>query len=227
MGDPITHPPAPATGGVTGSEPACDLASCFPCSPRWRYPPRCCLPRPVAAQARPCHPFTTEPRFRATVPTASEAIGVELGSRDVTTAESDAYLQAVDDASTRVITGTAGHSQQGRPLRYAIVGRSRNVTRSRLASIRDDVRALRAPTTSPARAARIARRSPAILWVASNVHGGEESGTDASLQVLYELADRSDCAARRILDTPSSSCCRSRTPTAARRTPGATPMAST
>ena len=154
----------------------------------------------VAAQARPCHPFTTEPRFRGTVPTASEAIGVELGSRDVTTAESDAYLQAVDDASTRVITGTAGHSQQGRPLRYAIVGRSRNVTRSRLASIRDDVRALRAPTTSPARAARIARRSPAILWVASNVHDGEESGTDASLQVLYELADRSDCAARRILD---------------------------
>ena len=153
----------------------------------------------VAAQARPCHPFTTEPRLRGTVPTASEAIGVELGSRDVTT-ESDAYLQAVDDASTRVITGTAGHSQQGRPLRYAIVGRSRNVTRAGLASIREDVRALRAPTTSPDRKARIARRSPAILWIASNVHGGEESGTDASLQVLYELADRSDCAARRILD---------------------------
>ena len=98
----------------------------------------------VAAQARPCHPFTTEPRLRGTVPTASEAIGVELGSRDVTTAESDAYLQAVDDASTRVITGTAGHSQQGRPLRYAIVGRSRNVTRAGLASIREDVRAARA-----------------------------------------------------------------------------------
>ena len=32
------------------------------------------------------------------------------------------------------------------------------------------------------------------------MHGGEESGTDASLRVLYELADRSDCAAQRILD---------------------------
>ena len=33
-----------------------------------------------------------------------------------------------------------------------------------------------------------------------NVHGGEESGTDAELRVLYELADRDDCAARQILD---------------------------
>ena len=33
-----------------------------------------------------------------------------------------------------------------------------------------------------------------------NVHGGEESGTDAELRVLYELADRSDCAASQILD---------------------------
>jgi murein tripeptide amidase MpaA len=33
-----------------------------------------------------------------------------------------------------------------------------------------------------------------------NVHGGEESPTDAELRVLYELADRDDCAARQILD---------------------------
>ena len=48
--------------------------------------------------------------------------------------------------------------------------------------------------------ARSPRRFPAILWIASNVHGGEESGTDASMRVLYELADRTDCAARQILD---------------------------
>jgi hypothetical protein len=33
-----------------------------------------------------------------------------------------------------------------------------------------------------------------------NVHGGEESPTDAELRVLYELADRDDCGARQILD---------------------------
>ena len=33
-----------------------------------------------------------------------------------------------------------------------------------------------------------------------NVHGDEESGADAELRVLYELADRTDCAAQQILD---------------------------
>ena len=56
------------------------------------------------------------------------------------------------------------------------------------------------PSTRPRDAAAIARRDPAILWIAGNVHGGEESGTDASLRVLWELADRSDCAAKQILD---------------------------
>ena len=56
------------------------------------------------------------------------------------------------------------------------------------------------PRTRAAEARAIAERDPAILWIAGNVHGGEESGTDASLKVLYELADRSDCAAQRILD---------------------------
>jgi hypothetical protein len=56
------------------------------------------------------------------------------------------------------------------------------------------------PATTAATADSIAASSPAILWIAANVHGNEESGTDASLRVLYELADRSDCAAQRILD---------------------------
>ena len=36
-------------------------------------------------------------------------------------------------------------------------------------------------STSKAQAARIADRAPAIAWVAGNVHGNEESGTDAAL----------------------------------------------
>src|SRR4029078_8954925 len=32
------------------------------------------------------------------------------------------------------------------------------------------------------------------------VHGNEESGADADLRILYELADRDDCAAQQILD---------------------------
>ncbi len=153
---------------------------------------------PPAAPA--CDPVLTPPELAGQVPTAEEVIGFPLGERDVTVAESDAYLQAVADASPRVTAGTAAVSWQGRPLRYAIVGRPGNVTKAGLARIRLQTALLRDPRTPAKLAAHLARTTPAILWVAGNVHGGEESGTDAALRVLYELADRRDCAAGQILD---------------------------
>ena len=112
----------------------------------------------------------------------------------MTTLESDSYLLAVDAERQRVTSGVAATSVQGRPLRYAIVGRQERLTSAGLAAVRASAAKLMDPRTSARDAARIATSVPAILWIAGNVHGGEESGTDASLRVLYELADRSDCA---------------------------------
>jgi hypothetical protein len=153
----------------------------------------------AAAQAPACDPFT-QPIFRGEVPTAQDVIGINLGDRDVTAAESDSYLLAVDERSSRVTSGVAATSVQGRPLRYALVGRPERVTSAGLDAVRASAAKLMDPRTTATQAAQIAAANPAILWIAGNVHGGEESGTDASLRVLYELADRSDCAAQRILD---------------------------
>src|SRR6185312_12874452 len=150
----------------------------------------------AAAQCDPFGPAT----FRGEVPTPKQVLGIDLGDRDVTTAESDTYLKAVDDASARVVSGTAATSVEGRALRYAIVGKPDRLTTNGLARVRSSAAALMDPSTSDREARRIAASEPEILWVAGNVHGGEESGTDASLRVLWELADRSDCAATRILD---------------------------
>jgi hypothetical protein len=154
---------------------------------------------PAVAAQTACDPFGPA-TFRGQVPTPKQVIGIDLGDRDVTTAESDAYVQAVDDASDRVVSGTAAKSVQGRALRYAIVGKARRLTTSGLSRVRNATAALMDPSTSAREARRIAAREPEILWIAGNVHGGEESGTDASLRVLWELADRSDCAAKQILD---------------------------
>lgn len=153
----------------------------------------------AATLRAPCHPIKTEPRFRGDVPTAKQVLGFRIGSREVTSAQSDRYVQAVDRASTRVVSRVMGRSVEGRPLRYAIVGRPGNVTPRGLASVRAAAERLRDPSTSATDAAAIAVRTPAILWVAGNVHGDEESGADASLRVLRGLSDRTDCAARRIL----------------------------
>ena len=147
-----------------------------------------------------CDPLQTPPTFRGVTPTAENVLGFPLGSQEVTVEESDRYLEAIAAASDRVVSGTLGFSVEGRPLKYAIVGTPEDVTPEGLASVRSAARTLMDPATPDATAAALAASTPAILWDAANVHGGEESGTDASLRVLYELADRSDCAAQQILD---------------------------
>ncbi len=163
------------------------------------------LASPAAEPERPdprraaCDPFSA-PVTDPAVPTAGEVLGVDLGDRDVTVAESDRYLRAVSQASPRVVDGVLARSWNGRPLRYAVVGRPRWVEPDALRAIGRRLDRLRDADTSDARADRILSRTPDVLWVAGNVHGDEESGADAALRVLYELAARQDCAASDILD---------------------------
>ena len=161
----------------------------------------------AAAQAppagpAPCDPTQTPPEFRGQVPALSDVVpnpGGEAG--EVTTDQAYAYMDAVDQASDRVITGALDQrTWEGRELRWAIIGRQNRLDRASIKEIQQAAQTLRDPQTSPTQARYLARKFPEILWVASNVHGGEESGTEGSLRVLYELADRDDCAARRILD---------------------------
>ena len=140
--------------------------------------------------AAPCDPFTN-PVYAGNVPSPTDVLGFELGSQEVTSDEAETYLRAVADASPDVKGGVMAVSGQGRELWYAVVGKPKDVKAAQAAA-----KVLRNPKTSKAKAARIADRAPAIAWVASNVHGNEESGTDAALQVLRDLTDRTDCAAR-------------------------------
>jgi hypothetical protein len=80
-----------------------------------------------------CDPMQTPPSFRGEVPTAEQVLGFGLGSREVTATEADAYVDAVDAASARVVSGTLGTTWQGRPIRYTLVGRPENLTPEGLA----------------------------------------------------------------------------------------------
>jgi Zinc carboxypeptidase len=153
-----------------------------------------------AQAAAPCDPMQTPPVFGGDVPTSEEVLGFPLGSREVTAAETGEFMDAVDAASDRVVSDTFGTSWQGREMRYALVGDPDSLTPSGLAAVQEAVSKLRDPETPAREAERLARTTPVVLWLIGNVHGGEESATDANLRVLYELADREDCAARQILD---------------------------
>ena len=49
----------------------------------------------VASAAPPCDPMQTTPVFAGEVPTSQEVLGFELGSREVTAAETNTYVDAV------------------------------------------------------------------------------------------------------------------------------------
>ncbi|WP_248960368.1 M14 family zinc carboxypeptidase [Sphaerisporangium perillae] len=156
-------------------------------------------PTPVQAPTT-CDPTQTAPVYLNKVPTPKSVLGFDLGEREVTSAESDTLLESIAKASDRVVSGTLATTAQGRPLKYAIVGKAANVTKVGLAATEVAIKALRSPLTPTALAKQIAKHNPAVLWVTGNVHGNEESGADAALKTLYDLSDRDDCAARRILD---------------------------
>ncbi|GIH26247.1 peptidase M14 [Acrocarpospora phusangensis] len=151
----------------------------------------------AAAQADPADCTTDANAHVTNVPSPEQFFGFPLGSgqpRILTTEEIKNYVQAVGGTSDRVRTGTMAHSVSGQDLPYAIVSNPGNVSDARLKKIADDIAALRDPRTlTESKAARIADDSPAIVYIAGNVHGGEKSGADASLQTLYELAANLSC----------------------------------
>ncbi len=158
------------------------------------------LPASENARSQSECPIEADPVYGGSVPTAKDVLGFRLGRREATTDEAWGYLDAVDAASDRVATGTYATSVQGRPLRYAVVGDPENVTPEGLEATRQAVLKIRDPATAADEVEALAASTPAFLYIAGNVHGSEESGTDAGLRILYELADRTDCAAQAILD---------------------------
>ena len=94
---------------------------------------------------------------------------------------------------------TFAHSWQGRDLIYALVSTPEHVADADGIAARQQL--LRDPRiTTPEEAAEIAATNPAIVWYMANVHGREPSGGDAAIQILYELAARTDAEVTGMLD---------------------------
>jgi hypothetical protein len=153
-----------------------------------------------------CDPWLA-PTRDASIVTPESVLGFSLGAQDITVAQSDDLQKALaNDTADLAARGLAvtsavlGKSVDERDIRWSVVGRSEWASADGLAQLERNLAAIRDPATPPQVAADLVERTPSVLWVAGNVHGNEESGTDASLKVLYDLASRTDCAATQILD---------------------------
>jgi hypothetical protein len=137
--------------------------------------------------------WATAGTAQQSIPTPEEFLGYPLGERFTPHHRIVDYFRELDRRSDLLSLETIGETYEGRPLVLATITSAKN--RAELQTIRANVNALaQADSTDPARAAEIARTTPAVVWLAFGVHGNESSSAEAAMRVAHTLLQ--DASAR-------------------------------
>ncbi len=139
---------------------------------------------------------TYDPR----VPTPRAILGYELGERFTPHRAVMRYVERIAAASQRVRVDTVARSFEGREMLLITISSPTNM--GRLDAIRADAQRVADPRgATVADVNAVAGRLPAIVWLAHSVHGGEASGVEAGLALLYQMAAGTDAATMMALDS--------------------------
>jgi len=125
------------------------------------------------------------------IPTLEQVVGFAWAQEITSHAEFERYLHALAEAAPdRTKLVRYGSSYERRSLNYLVISSPANI--KRLEEIRQNNLLLSDPRQiSDGQAETLIKDSPAIVWLAYNVHGNECSAGDAALVTAYHLlADR-------------------------------------
>jgi hypothetical protein len=154
----------------------------------------------TAHAARAQHAFSTGGAYDPAVPTPRAVLGYEVGDAFTPHALLARYLERVAAASRRIRLDTMGRTVEGREM-FLVVATS-EANQARLAQIQADAARLADPRgAGAAELAAVAARTPAITWLGFTVHGGEASGMEAAIALVYQLAAGRDAETQMILDS--------------------------
>jgi len=146
---------------------------------------------PSATPAR-----TYDPR----VPTPRSILGYDNGDRFTPQRSMMRYIERIAATSRRVKVDTVGRTFEGREMLVITVTSEANM--ARLSDIRRDAQRIADPRgAGTSEVAAAIGRMPAIVWLAHSVHGGEASGAEAGLALLYQLAAGTDAETQMALDS--------------------------
>ncbi|PIQ63612.1 MAG: peptidase M14 [Bacteroidetes bacterium CG12_big_fil_rev_8_21_14_0_65_60_17] len=122
--------------------------------------------------------------YNPAIPTPSDILGYEIGTRHTAPHEIEAYVRAVALASDRVVVREHARSHEYRALLHAIVTAPEN--HARLDRIQSQHRRL---ADNPESVSDDDMETmPVVIYQGYSVHGNEASGADAALVYLYHLA---------------------------------------
>ncbi len=145
------------------------------------------------------HPFYAGGTYNPDIPTPTEELGYAIGERFTLYSNLENYYETLAETSDRMQMVPYGKSYEGRTLYTLIFSTPENL--ARLDDIRSAIARLKDPrTTSPDEAAQLAESTPAIAWLAYNVHGNEAASSEAAMQVAYQLTAGTDAQTLDILD---------------------------
>ncbi|MFL5579422.1 MAG: M14 family zinc carboxypeptidase [Gemmatimonadaceae bacterium] len=150
--------------------------------------------RPATAQHAYAAPGAS---FDPAVPAPRAVLGYEVGDRFTPHHMIARYAERLAATSPRVKLDTLGHTFEGREILLLTITSEAN--QRRLGEIREQ--AARAAFPDRAGGAAAAAGMPSIVWLGFTVHGGEASGTEASLALMYQLAAGRDAETRMVLDS--------------------------
>lgn len=144
-------------------------------------------------------PFYPGGTYDGDIPTPESVLGFNIGEKPVNYGEMIHYIIRLSEKSPRVTIHQEGQTHQGRKLYYMIVTSERN--RQNLEGIKKSISQLADPrNTSESEAKDIVDNNPLIAFMMYSIHGNETSGTDAGIQLAYQLAAGTDEVTKKLLD---------------------------
>lgn len=153
----------------------------------------------AAATARAQQPYGTGP-YDPAVPTPRSVLGYEVGDRFTPHHMLSRYIDRVAAASRRVHVDTVAVTFEGREVYLVAISSEANI--ARLEQIRADAGRLADPrNASSGDLSAAAGRMPATVWLGYSVHGGEASGVEAAIALIYQLAAGRDAETQLVLDS--------------------------
>jgi hypothetical protein len=150
---------------------------------------------PAAAQ----HAFGQGP-YDPAVPAPASVLGWEVGTWFTPHHVLSRYIEQLAATSRRVRVDTVAITFEGRAVYLVALSSEANI--GRLAAIRADAARLSDPRgVQASELSTVVQRIIPAVWLGYTVHGGEASGTEAAIALMYELAAGNSPETRMLLDS--------------------------
>jgi len=136
-------------------------------------------------------PFFPEGTYDSSIPDPESFLGYPLSTKPIHHRQAIDYLQALASFSRRVELHQYGETFEGRGLYYLVISSEENM--NRLGEIKSSLELLADPRRlgRESELTSLINETPAVAWLTYTVHGDELSGTDAAIQVAYQLVAHS------------------------------------